>query len=167
MNVAFLSLGGNIGERLAYINEAKRLISGFCGNILMESGIYETQAWGIDRAPDYYNQCLKIQTGLGAEALLFKLLEIEKEMGRVRTGNKNENRPIDIDILLFNNEVIKSECCEVPHPRMHLRLFVLKPLNEIAGSEIHPVLKQTISELQINCADTLEIKKLLPHVHLC
>ncbi len=167
MNVAFLCLGGNIGERLAFINEAKHLIKRFCGEIELESNIYETQAWGNDEAPDYYNQCIKLKTKWEAEELLVKLLMIEKEMGRERTKFKNESRPIDLDILLFNETCINTKACEIPHPRMHLRLFVLKPLNEIAGHEIHPLFKQSITELLINCSDTLEVKKLSPNVHLC
>ena len=167
MNVAFLCLGGNIGDRLAFLSESKRLINLYCGTITQESGIYETQAWGQENTPDYYNQCLKLTTSLKAEELLEKALTIEKEMGRVRTENRNESRPIDIDVLLFNDSCIKSENCEIPHPRMHLRFFVLKPLNEIASAEVHPVLKESIHELLMNCTDTLEAKKITEHVHLC
>lgn len=167
MNVAFLCLGGNIGDRLAFLSESRRLIALNCGKIEQESGIYETEAWGNDEAPDYYNQCVKLSTELGAEELLQKVLMIEKEMGRVRTENKNESRPIDIDILLFNNVCLNKEDCEIPHPRMHLRFFVLRPLNEIAANEIHPVIKQSINELLLNCTDTLEAKKISEHVHLC
>lgn len=166
MNVAFLCLGGNMGDRLANLNRAKALISDKGINIMAQSSIYETKAWGVNNSPDYFNQCLKITTGLTAPLLMEVLLDVEKELGRVRTENKNEPRTIDIDVLLFNNEIIGSELIVTPHPRMHLRAFVLKPLNEIASDEVHPVFNKTINQLLQTCTDTLSVNKIEQHVHL-
>jgi len=167
MIAAFLCLGGNIGDRLAFIRESKRLIVGTCGSIIQESAIYETKAWGNSNTPDYYNQCIELETKLEAEALLHEILAVERELGRIRTGVRNESRPIDIDILLFNDANIRTSECEIPHPRMHLRLFVLKPLSEIASGKIHPVLNKSINQLLSDCEDPLEVKKISEHVHLC
>lgn len=160
MNVAFLCVGGNMGDRLANILEAKRQLLGMGCKMEAESGIYQTKAWGIEEAPDYYNQMLKIVTEKNGIELMTTLLDIEKSMGRIRSDNRNASRTLDMDILFFNNEIIKSELLEVPHPRLHLRRFVLEPLNEIASELIHPVLNKTIHELLIECTDTSAVKRL-------
>lgn len=160
MNAAFLCVGGNIGDRLANIQEAKRQLMGMGCDLETESAIYQTKAWGVAEAPDYYNQILKISTKLNAAALMTGLLEIEKKMGRIRGDNRNASRTMDMDILFFNQEVINSDLLEVPHPRLHLRNFVLAPLNEIASEFIHPVLNKTIRELLNECSDTSEVKKI-------
>jgi len=166
MNVAFLCLGGNMGDRLANLKRAKELISEERLIITAESSVYETQAWGTENSPDYYNQCIKISTELTAEQLMELLLTIEKKMGRVRSDNRNQSRTMDIDILLFEHETINSEHLTIPHPRLHLRQFVLKPLNEIASELMHPLLQKNIAQLLNECTDTLTAKKIEPHVHL-
>jgi 2-amino-4-hydroxy-6-hydroxymethyldihydropteridine diphosphokinase len=166
MNVAFLCLGGNMGDRLANLSRAKELISEEWLTIVAESYIYETSAWGSENSPDYYNQCIKITTASDAQSLMKLLLDIEQRLGRIRTENRNESRTVDIDILLFNNEVINTPFLIVPHPRMHLRQFVLKPLNEIAGDIIHPVLKKNIRQLVMDCPDQLTVKKLGSDVYM-
>lgn len=166
MNVAFLCLGGNMGDRLACLREARNRIGGVCGKITAASTIYETAAWGVENSPDYYNQCLKLETELNAEELLERLLNIEKEMGRVRSGRRNEARMIDLDLLLFNDEILEKAHCHVPHPRLHLRQFVLKPLNGIASDVVHPVLHKTIRQLLTECTDTSAVKAINDNVHL-
>lgn len=160
MNAAFLCVGGNIGDRLANIQEAKRQLMGMGCQIEAESSIYQTKAWGVEEAPDYYNQILKISTKSNADVLMKILLEIEKDMGRVRSENRNASRTMDMDILFFNSDVINSEILEVPHPRLHLRNFVLVPLNEIASGFIHPIFNKSIRELLNECADTSAVLKL-------
>ena len=160
MNVAFLCVGGNMGDRLANILEAKRQLISMGCKMEAESGIYQTMAWGIEEAPDYYNQMLKIGTEKNGTELMTTLLDIERSMGRIRTDDRNASRTMDMDILFFNNEIIKSELLEVPHPRLHLRRFVLEPLNEIASELIHPVMNKTIHELLKECTDTSAVKRL-------
>jgi 7,8-dihydro-6-hydroxymethylpterin-pyrophosphokinase len=86
-------------------------------------------------------------------------------LGRVRNGDKNQSRFIDIDILLFNDAIINEEHCHIPHPRMHLRQFVLQPMNDIAPNVVHPVFKKTMSQLLYECSDLSPIKR-LNDVHL-
>ena len=166
MNAAFLCLGGNMGDRLANLATTKELILKEGIAITAQSAIYETQAWGAKSAPYYYNQCIKVETDLLAFELMQKLLDIEKKMGRVRSNDKNMSRTMDIDILLYNDSIINDFNVEVPHPRMHLRQFVLKPLSEIAAKEIHPVLHKTIGQLLLECRDTLTAKKIRQDVHM-
>lgn len=159
MNVAFLCLGGNMGDRMAFIEQAKLGITANCGNIIGQSSVYETEAWGNEGQPGYYNQCIKIETGKEAFSLMECLLNVENMLGRTRSDNRNESRTIDIDILLFNNEILNEFHCHIPHQRMHLRRFVLVPLCELAADVEHPVFHKTIRTLLKECPDRLEVKK--------
>jgi deoxyguanosine kinase len=166
MNVAFLCLGGNIGNRIENINAAKKAIEQFSGKMTSQSGIYETEAWGSDSKNKYLNQVIKINTKLNAGDLLKSLLQIEKKLGRKRDLDKNSDRTIDIDILFFNDAIISKKNIQIPHPRLHQRNFVLKPLNEIAGEFLHPVLKKTISTLLKKNKDTLKVTPVFPQKKL-
>lgn len=159
MNVAFLCLGGNIGNRIENMNAAKKEIDRLLGKIVSRSNIYETAAWGSNSKNNYLNQVIEVRTKLTAQKLLTGLLSIEKELGRKRGSIKNNDRTIDIDILFFNSEIISSKDLEVPHPRLHQRNFVLKPLNDIAADYTHPVLKTTISALLKSSKDKLAVKE--------
>ncbi len=159
MNRAFLCLGGNLGNRLENIENALKLIEKKVGNIIQTSNIYETQAWGSTSKNNFLNLCVEISTKMDSQTLLKTLLIIEKKLGRSRGKNKNADRTMDIDILLFNNEIIENKLVQIPHPRLHLRKFVLVPLNEIAPKIKHPVLKKTISALLKDCKDNLYTRK--------
>lgn len=159
MNVAYLCLGGNIGNRETAINEALLQISQSAGKIISRSGVYETEAWGVTNQQAYLNMCICIQTSFASKELITTLLHIEKELGRERNlYHTYEPRTIDIDILFYNNEIINEENLIVPHPRLHLRKFVLIPLNEIASTHLHPVLNKTIFSLLEECADVSDVK---------
>jgi deoxyguanosine kinase len=162
MNTAFLCLGGNLGNRLDNLERAQTLITKKGGNITAISGIYETEAWGSNSHKQYLNQCLMLKTPHSAESLLRILLKIENELGRVRNTNQNADRTIDIDILLFNSELIESKNLCVPHPRMHLRRFVLMPLSEIAPNIKHPLLQLSIKDLLKVCNDKLSVHPFKP-----
>lgn len=123
------------------------------------SSLYETAAWGIEEQPSFLNQVIAIKTKFEALELLQLVLHIEKLAGRQR-DIKWGQRTLDIDILLFNNEIINTPQLTVPHPFLPERRFTLTPLCEIAPHIIHPVLQKTIQQLLEECPDTLGVKKL-------
>jgi 2-amino-4-hydroxy-6-hydroxymethyldihydropteridine diphosphokinase len=159
MNVAYLLTGGNMGDRLHFLSRAKEAIEKECGAIVKTSAVYETEAWGLEDQHPFYNQALQLKTTLNAKDLLQRILQIEIALGR-RRELKYGPRIIDIDIIFFNDEIIKSEELRVPHPLMQNRRFVLLPLQEIAPKKVHPELKKTIEQLLMECPDTLEVKRL-------
>ena len=158
MSTAYLLIGGNLGNRTAYLQQATQLIREFCGNIVHSSAIYETAAWGLTDQPSFYNQALAVETTLAPETLMQQLLEIEEQMGRQRTV-KMGPRIIDLDILLIDGLVISSRLLTLPHPALPLRRFALLPLAEIAPAVIHPVLQKSISQLLEECTDELDVQK--------
>ncbi|MEP6928328.1 MAG: 2-amino-4-hydroxy-6-hydroxymethyldihydropteridine diphosphokinase [Ginsengibacter sp.] len=159
MNIVYVLTGGNLGNRLANLENAKEYLKKETGNILRSSAIYETQAWGNTEQPDFYNQVHIINTKLSPEQIMQKILKIEEQMGRVRTI-KNASRVIDIDILFFNNDVINKKDLIIPHEEISNRRFVLIPLNELSSGLVHPVFHKSISELLSTCKDTLSVKLL-------
>ncbi len=156
MNKIFLITGGNIGDRKKNLQTAASLIEENIGKIIESSSIYETEAWGNNDQPAFYNQMHIVKSTFSAEEIMNKILQIEQQMGRVRTI-KNAARIIDIDILFYNNEIINKPDLNVPHVEISNRRFVLMPLNELAPNMIHPVLKKTINELLAACKDTLKV----------
>jgi len=159
MRTAYLLIGGNLGNRKENLSKAVSLINEQCGSLTRSSSIYETEAWGITDQPSFLNQALEISTSLTARQLMRKVLKIEEELGRVRK-EKLGPRIIDIDILLFENEIHDLRFLKIPHPEMQNRRFVLVPLAEINSTLQHPVLKKTIAELLEECPDNLEVKKI-------
>jgi 2-amino-4-hydroxy-6-hydroxymethyldihydropteridine diphosphokinase len=156
-NVVFLSLGGNMGNREALLRRAITAVSEKCGGVVACSSVYETAPWGSDSCNPFLNLVIKLTSPLAPEALLAAIRTIETDLGRERGDNKNADRTIDLDILLYNDLVMNTDFLELPHPRMHLRKFVLVPLAEIAPEEVHPVLRQNIATLLKNCSDALEV----------
>ena len=159
MSTAHLLIGGNLENRKENLSIAISLINEQCGPLTKSSSIYETEAWGITDQPSFLNQALEISTSLNARQLMRKILKIEKEMGRVRE-EKLGPRIIDIDILLFENEIHDLRFLKIPHPEMQNRRFVLVPLAEIDPTLQHPVLKKTIAELLEECPDNLEVRRI-------
>jgi len=159
MNVAYLLTGGNLGDRLHYLSSAKEAIKKECGDIIKESAIYETEAWGLEDQQPFYNQALLLHTKLEAKELLAHLLQIEATLGRKR-NIKYGPRIIDIDIIFFNDDIIRSNELSVPHPQMQYRRFVLLPLNEIASLKVHPEFHKSVAQLLNECPDQLNVVKL-------
>lgn len=157
-NQVYLLTGGNIGNRFKYLQQAITLIEGCCGEISHRSPVYETAAWGIAEQGAFLNQALELHTYAQAADLMKQLLQVEETMGRKRTARYGP-RSIDIDILLFNNEILSTSLITVPHPELHKRRFALQPLADIAAGVQHPVLRKTIAELLVECPDELPVIK--------
>jgi 2-amino-4-hydroxy-6-hydroxymethyldihydropteridine diphosphokinase len=158
MNNAYLLIGGNLGDRLANLNNAIQKIELHCGKIISSSTIYETAAWGFTEQPPFFNQALQVETALSATELMQQLLIIELSLGRERLLPLGP-RTIDLDIIYFNNEIIQNDIVSIPHPRMEQRNFVLIPLNEIAPTYLHPVLNIPTSTLLKQCRDESHVYK--------
>ncbi|NER12595.1 2-amino-4-hydroxy-6-hydroxymethyldihydropteridine diphosphokinase [Leptobacterium flavescens] len=155
----YISLGSNLGDKLAHLKNAVQLLSEKAGNIVSCSTVYQTPAWGFE-GDDFYNACLSLNTELTPEALLSVILEIETSLGRLRSDSKEYTpRTIDIDILFYEDEIIDKKDLKVPHPHLHKRKFVLAPLSEIAPGKIHPQMQKTIGQLLDECEDDAEITK--------
>ena len=159
-HITYLSLGTNQGNKLENLQNAIHSIDDRIGGIQKISSIYKTPAWGFD-GDDFFNICIKVATNLEPETLINSLLKIEKELGRQRSSLEGyQNRKIDVDILLYDAEIILSQALIVPHPKMLQRKFVMLPLAEIAASTIHPLEKKDITVCLQGCDDPSEIEKL-------
>lgn len=134
----FLGIGSNLGDRELFLHQALELILKNVGEIVAISSVYETEAWGNELLMPFLNVVLQIQTKYTPDILLSKVLDIEIQMGRQR-NEKWSDRCIDIDILLFDNQVIDSSSLTIPHLYITQRRFVLEALVEISPSVVHPV----------------------------
>ena len=152
MRKIYLSIGSNKGNRYSFIKEALRLIRKDIGNVILMSKIYETKSWGF-QSDDFLNICIMIKSELLPSELLNKLKNIEDRIGRIRNSTKILAREIDIDILFYSDKIVDYGDLIIPHPRLHLRNFVLYPLNDIASDFIHPILLKPINELLEECED--------------
>jgi 2-amino-4-hydroxy-6-hydroxymethyldihydropteridine diphosphokinase len=160
MNKVFLLIGGNMGDRLQNLRQAIVFLQDTCGPVVQQSAVYETAAWGKTDQAAFLNQAVLLTTTLPAQDLIATILMVEEKMGRLRM-EKFGPRIIDIDILFYNDAVIDEPNLTVPHPQLQNRRFALEPLNEIAGTFVHPVLHKTVEQLLLECKDELEVKKLL------
>ena len=158
MNRVTLLIGGNMGDRMANLDNALNLMKATLGDLIQLSSRYETSAWGFTEQPDFINQAILLETNLTASELMQSILRIETQMGRERTVPLGP-RIIDIDIIYFNDDIINSPELTVPHPKMSERLFVLKPLVEIMSNYIHPILLKSNAILLKECGDSLAVHK--------
>ncbi len=158
MNIAFLIVGTNLGNKQKNLSEAISNLAKNVGVVSQVSSVYETAPWGLANQPFFYNQAVEIHTSLDAATLLQQLLQIEAHMGRIRT-ERYGTRIVDIDILFFNHEIITTDSLLIPHPRIAERNFVLAPLAEIVPDWVHPVWNKTIQCLLEQCNDTLTVNK--------
>ncbi len=158
MTKAYLLTGGNTGDREKNLLAAIVHINQHCGLITNSSSLYETAAWGNTEQPAFLNQALEIETELTAPQLMRRILKVEKLMGRIRK-EKYGPRLIDIDILLYADEIHNYQLLKLPHPEIQNRRFALLPLTEIAPDIVHPVFQKTISKLLEQCKDELAVKK--------
>ncbi|MHA2609285.1 MAG: 2-amino-4-hydroxy-6-hydroxymethyldihydropteridine diphosphokinase [bacterium JZ-2024 1] len=142
----WIGVGSNLGDRKAYLVEAVECLQNYA-RVLRRSSIYLTSPWGYSAQPDFLNAVVEIETTYEPQELLRILKEIEREMGR-KPGEKWHPRVIDLDILLYEDRIVKTEELTIPHPLLSERLFVLVPLSEIIPEKEHPVIGKTIEQLR-------------------
>jgi 2-amino-4-hydroxy-6-hydroxymethyldihydropteridine diphosphokinase len=155
MAIVYIGLGSNLGDRHRNCLRAIELIEGSGLVVSKQSAMYETAPWGVTDQPAFVNMAIEIETDLDPQGLMALLKRIEKAMGRQKTVRWGP-RIIDLDILFYNQITLHSDGLIIPHPLMHEREFVLKPLSEIAKDLIHPVLKRKISDLSEAIKSTRE-----------
>jgi 2-amino-4-hydroxy-6-hydroxymethyldihydropteridine diphosphokinase len=158
-HLAFVALGSNLGDREAHLRRALQALRATRGIERVEvSRIYETDPVGTIPQGPYLNAVAEIETGIEPRALLERLLEIEAEEGRIRSGARGEARTLDLDLLLFADCCIDEEALILPHPRMHERGFVLEPLCDLAPQQVHPRSGETIAELAARLRDPAAVR---------
>lgn len=159
VRTTYLSLGTNLGNKIENLQFAIDEINRSLGHVRNISSVYRTKSWGF-KGEDFYNICLEVSTSLSPEKMIKAVLEIEGQLGRLRSSQQGyNNRIIDIDILLFDDDIIFYNDLKVPHPEMLNRRFVLEPLSEIAPNVIHPIARKTILACLQNCKDLGVVEK--------
>jgi 2-amino-4-hydroxy-6-hydroxymethyldihydropteridine diphosphokinase len=154
----YIALGSNKGDRLKYLQDAVDSIFTEIGKVNAIAKVYNTPAFGFE-GDDFLNTCIYVESHFSAEDILEKLQAIEKRLGRERKQAEGyESRTIDLDILLFDCDIITSENLTVPHSQLPKRKFVLKPLHDIASKLNHPQLEKTVAELLETCEDESEVE---------
>ncbi|HEU4401729.1 MAG TPA: 2-amino-4-hydroxy-6-hydroxymethyldihydropteridine diphosphokinase [Candidatus Polarisedimenticolia bacterium] len=158
--MAFVGLGSNLGDREANLARAAELLGQEGLRVRLRSSIYRADPVEVIDQDEFLNQVVGCETGLAPERILATCLKIEKTMGRVRTRMRGP-RVIDIDLLLLGETVRVGDGLELPHPRMHLRRFVLVPLVEIAPQARHPGLGLTAAQMLERCPDRSRVERLV------
>lgn len=157
-DVVYLSLGSNLGQRQEQLRAAIDRL-GRVGRVASVSSFYETQPVEVTDQPWFLNCALALETRESPQQLLQETLAIERDMGRERTRKKGP-RKIDVDILLFGEQVVDSPQLAIPHPAMHQRRFVLEPLAEIAPEAHHPLFKKSVRELLAELPDWQIVRRI-------
>jgi 2-amino-4-hydroxy-6-hydroxymethyldihydropteridine diphosphokinase len=159
MAIVYLGIGSNLGDKKDNCLIAVERLSATGISVIKRSALYETRPWGVTDQPDFVNMAVEARTSMSPQELLGILKEIEIGMGR-KAGSRWGPRLIDLDLLLYDDQIIQSEILVVPHPLLNKREFVLLPLSEIAPDVVHPVLQKKIIELkEMLCDETDHIRE--------
>ena len=165
MESVFIGFGSNLGNRVDFCDRAVTLLSLLPNSqLLAVSSLYETEPVADAGAPGegwFLNGVVQIETDLTPQSLLVVCREIERSLGR-DPEHRSGPRTLDLDILLYGSRVIQEQELAVPHPRLHLRRFVLEPMIEIEPTLVHPLLKQTVSQLLAQLTDKHQVRRLDP-----
>jgi len=159
MKCVYLSIGSNLGDRVGHIRAALAMLRVRGVRIRRVSSFYRTEPVGVRRQPWFVNCAAEAETALMPLRLLGTLQSVERALGRRRRPPQGP-RPIDIDILLYQNLVVRSARLSIPHPRMDERRFVLVPLRELAPRLRHPVTERTVAQMLGDLRDTSQVVKL-------
>ncbi len=158
MSFVTIALGSNQGDRDRFIKEAIQGITTKIGQLQLCSPFYENQAQGFESQNLFLNGCIVVQTTMEPKDVLIALKEIESHLGRLKSPSRAyTSRPIDLDIILFENKIIQNSDLCIPHPRFRERIFVLRPLCDIQPNAIDPVSCKSVMELTLKCSDKSEL----------
>ena len=159
MKRVYLSLGSNLGDRIANIRKALELLGKKGVVVLRTSSLYRTEPVNFHPQPWFVNCVAEVETDLMPMQLLKLAKAVERALGR-HSGAPKGPRPIDIDILLYENVVLRSQALTIPHERLSERRFVLVPLRELAAQLRHPVTRRTVIEMLQETGDASQVIKL-------
>ncbi len=153
------SLGSNMGDKPGNLRQAVALLGEKLGKPCAVSSIYKTEPWGVTGHDDYLNMAVCFNTTFSPDEIFEITSSIESRLGRKRSLKTVAPRTIDIDLLFYHDEVIKTSRLSIPHPRLKERKFVLAPLDEIMGDFKYPRTDLTIHDLLLQCKDTCSVEK--------
>lgn len=158
MNTVTIALGSNQGNREHFIKEAIQGITEKIGQLQLCSPFYENKAQGFESKNLFLNGCIVVQTAMEPYVILVALKEIESLLGRLKNDSHGYvSRPIDLDIILYENRMIQHSELQIPHPRFRERIFVLRPLCDIQPNAIDPISCKSVMELTLECPDKSEL----------
>jgi 2-amino-4-hydroxy-6-hydroxymethyldihydropteridine diphosphokinase len=164
MTRCYILFGSNQGDKQALLEEACSLINKRCGMLVERSSAYLSEPWGFEAEEWFLNELLVVETELDPDNLMDRLMEIEHKLGRVRHPSKKgySSRTVDLDILYYGDQNVRTDKVTIPHPRLHLRRFALLPLCELIPDLLHPKFNVSQQQLLDNCSDASKVYVSLP-----
>lgn len=157
MHKIYCSLGSNIGDRQNHLKRGIECLQQEKIMVVAQSSIYETSPWGVESQDMYLNQVIELESEISPGELIEILQNCERKIGRNSEQGHLQARVLDIDIVFYGDQIIKNNKIEIPHPRMHLRMFVLVPLLELDEDFVNPISGKAVWELYNECRDDSEV----------
>lgn len=159
MAIVYFMIGSNEGDREHSIATAREFIAERIGEVQAQSSLYESEPWGFSSPQNFLNMAVQVETALSPAALLMEISYIENNLGRIRKpiAARYESRTVDIDIIFYDHVFMVTPELVIPHKHLHERLFVLKPLCDIAPHYVHPLLLENVESLAAKCADSCKV----------